>query len=650
MSNPEVVFVKGLDTAGDDANDDPNDDEPSDDTAPTTAVQELLEGLRNSARSGREAAAAAARSHFDLMTHEATAVLMQLAEIDAKEYGGAEGWVEVLRVVRAERQRRLEEASSRLHALLGEAGGNIKKLEGLAVELLARGHADAVFMHMLAENIRVCGERGMKVRCQVYTHLQATIRKEMQRSSSEHAAKESSDAAAAAATESEVASVVVAAPELDAKFFGAKDDPAEVKALKAPKKSKKQKKKKEKNTGKVLGAALSQELLEKGWAACDNFLTPRQVVAIRMEMHALKQHYKQSEIWVGAEADVGAQISVPSVRGDKVLWMCGDHRRAAGVVDSRDIQTHGDIEPCDAAIAASAGAASASKAAARSGPSSSRFVTLKAVVRAVDDLVMGPLKDKVSHLSGLCARSDVMCAVYDGAGARFQRHVDNTAGDGRHLTALIYLNPNWKEEHGGALRIHPRPGSTGKDDGKQQSQEAGVAADEGKGPSAGTGAEAKAGEAAGTAAEAPVDLFPHGGRMVLFFSDQIPHEVMPSHASRHALTIWFYDRAERQAMVDEAIQEGRSEEAGSESMQTQAEAKAFIGRLVQQAEFSQTAVEALAADARANLGPGAVAIVASVLGFAAAIKTGDDMADAILSMQPDDLRGLRAGMESMGLS
>ena len=29
-------------------------------------------------------------------------------------------------------------------------------------------------------------------------------------------------------------------------------------------------------------------------------------------------HYEQSEIWVGKEADVGAQLSVPSVRGDKV--------------------------------------------------------------------------------------------------------------------------------------------------------------------------------------------------------------------------------------------------------------------------------------------------------------------------------------------
>jgi hypothetical protein len=27
------------------------------------------------------------------------------------------------------------------------------------------------------------------------------------------------------------------------------------------------------------------------------------------------------EIWVGKEADIGAQIAVSSVRGDKVLWV-----------------------------------------------------------------------------------------------------------------------------------------------------------------------------------------------------------------------------------------------------------------------------------------------------------------------------------------
>ena len=138
--------------------------------------------------------------------------------------------------------------------------------------------------------------------------------------------------------------------------------------------------------------------------------------------------------------------------------------------------------------------------------------------------------------------------------------------------------------------------------------------------------------------------------MVLFFSDKIPHEVMPSHAARHALTIWFYDRDERQAMVEEAMQGGRSEEAGSKSMQTQTQAKAFIARLVQQADFSHAALAALASEAETNLGPGAVAIVRSVLGMGPAVKTAGDVAATIRAMQPEDLRQLRAGMESMGLS
>ncbi len=44
---------------------------------------------------------------------------------------------------------------------------------------------------------------------------------------------------------------------------------------------------------------------------------------------------------------------------------------------------------------------------------------------------------------GRCTRSDVMLAIYPGGGARFAKHIDNTANDGRRLTLLCYLNPNW---------------------------------------------------------------------------------------------------------------------------------------------------------------------------------------------------------------
>jgi Rps23 Pro-64 3,4-dihydroxylase Tpa1-like proline 4-hydroxylase len=51
-----------------------------------------------------------------------------------------------------------------------------------------------------------------------------------------------------------------------------------------------------------------------------------------------------------------------------------------------------------------------------------------------------------------------MIAKYSGDGARFQKHVDNTAEDGRRLTLLMYMNADWKQEEGGALRLHVKDG------------------------------------------------------------------------------------------------------------------------------------------------------------------------------------------------
>lgn len=41
---------------------------------------------------------------------------------------------------------------------------------------------------------------------------------------------------------------------------------------------------------------------------------------MRVESGLFRNSFEASEIWVGKQADVGAQLSVPSVRGDKV---CG---------------------------------------------------------------------------------------------------------------------------------------------------------------------------------------------------------------------------------------------------------------------------------------------------------------------------------------
>jgi Rps23 Pro-64 3,4-dihydroxylase Tpa1-like proline 4-hydroxylase len=88
---------------------------------------------------------------------------------------------------------------------------------------------------------------------------------------------------------------------------------------------------------------------------------------------------------------------------------------------------------------------------------------------------------KTRELANVKDRSDAMMAIYPGGGARFARHIDNTAGDGRRLTVLCYLNPAWDAAQGGALRLWPPDGS------------------------------------------APVDIYPTCGRLAMFYSKTVPH-------------------------------------------------------------------------------------------------------------------------------
>jgi len=95
-------------------------------------------------------------------------------------------------------------------------------------------------------------------------------------------------------------------------------------------------------------------------------------------------------------------------------------------------------------------------------------------------------------------RFDVQLARYAGAGEGYQRHRDAfTAGPGtRRLTAICYLNPGWRPEHGGALRLHLRSGA--------------------------------------------LDLAPTLDRLVVFRSEAVEHEVLPARAPRFAATAWYY--------------------------------------------------------------------------------------------------------------
>ena len=122
-----------------------------------------------------------------------------------------------------------------------------------------------------------------------------------------------------------------------------------------------------------------------------------------------------------------------SVRGDRVLWMCGAHESAAPEGVTRHIQTIGEVEPCKLAIKAIAPIR--------------KFAALKEFIQRVDNFVH-ELKPKVTRLNGIYERSDVMFSIYPGDGARFANHIDNTTQDGRVLTIVCYLNPEWNVDYG----------------------------------------------------------------------------------------------------------------------------------------------------------------------------------------------------------
>lgn len=86
-------------------------------------------------------------------------------------------------------------------------------------------------------------------------------------------------------------------------------------------------------------------------------------------------------------------------------------------------------------------------------------------------------------------------------GAFYERHLDRFRDDDRRtVSAVYYLNDDWHAEDGGALRLY-------LDD-------------------------------------ATLDVSPEAGCLVLFLSDRLPHEVLPTRRERLSLTGWFRRRGE----------------------------------------------------------------------------------------------------------
>ena len=84
-------------------------------------------------------------------------------------------------------------------------------------------------------------------------------------------------------------------------------------------------------------------------------------------------------------------------------------------------------------------------------------------------------------------------------GAFYKKHVDAfKGGSNRRLTIILYLNPDWQTHDGGELLLYAEDSQTVLE-----------------------------------------TVLPVIGTMVLFISDEFPHEVLPAMRSRYSLTGWF---------------------------------------------------------------------------------------------------------------
>ena len=93
------------------------------------------------------------------------------------------------------------------------------------------------------------------------------------------------------------------------------------------------------------------------------------------------------------------------------------------------------------------------------------------------------------------------------------------ACNGRRLTAILYLNHHWKPADGGELLIYPRLADAGSNTPRADA----------------------------ASARASARIAPLANRLVLFYADvRVPHEVLPSHADRFAVTVWYHDADEVQ--------------------------------------------------------------------------------------------------------
>ena len=191
--------------------------------------------------------------------------------------------------------------------------------------------------------------------------------------------------------------------------------------------------------------AVADGLADQGYAVIDHFLNEKEVESI-LQLQSFRQglsEFKKAGIGQSASKQINE-----SVRGDFIQWIDRNTTPSA-------LQVY--VSKIDKLIA------------------------------FLNQSLFLSLKDFEMHMT-----------VYP-TGSYYKRHLDQfKANDHRKLSVICYLNENWKEEHGGQLRMHF------KNEYK--------------------------------------DFLPLAGRLVCFRSDLVEHEVLPANRERLSLTGWMLDQ------------------------------------------------------------------------------------------------------------
>eukprot|EP00911_Craspedida_sp_UC1_P001784 UC1_evm1s1361 len=318
------------------------------------------------------------------------------------------------------------------------------------------------------------------------------------------------------------------------------------------------------------------QLAAQGFFIVDNTLPTELVKRLHAYVSSLDNHgvLKQG-LMAGGRTGHGAKTLDPSRRGDRMAYVgVSSSSSSDGVYVRGGDGAGGKVVGGESAVNSGCSSGIADSSSSSSSSSSSKYdnsssgsggdgipdvelvrrlaagIEEGAVLQdflSTTDVLVGHLCARVPDLRNSITqveRSSAMAAVYPGGGARYVRHVDNPGGaksNGRVLTILLYLNPEWRPGHGGQLRLFPSAATA--------AAAAAVAEREMKlrqEDSEKAGVEVEKGQTEEMKEGGGVLIDPIYNRLVGFYADaRTPHEVTPAHAARAALSVWYSDSLER---------------------------------------------------------------------------------------------------------